>query len=272
LCAGIVGTAVALTAGVAAAQTKEPASPPKAVAPASPAAVRAANAPAAGDEAAEVKRLMQEKFPGLDVLSVAKSPYFGLYEVFSGDQMVYTDAKVTYVLIGQVIDPATRTNLTEERVQALKAINVADLPLDQAIKVVRGKGERKVVVFSDADCPFCKRLENTLAEMDNVTAYILLYPIDQLHPDAARKSKIIWCSADRPKAWLDYMLKGTMPTNDGNCETPLPQLQVLAQKYHVVATPTLVFMDGRVIPGALPKDRLEKEFARADSTPKTAKN
>jgi thiol:disulfide interchange protein DsbC len=266
LCAGLIGL---FLAGSAAAQNKDPAKEVKPV-PATPAAVRAA---AATTDETEVKRLMQEKFPGLEVVSVTKSPYFGLFEVFSGDQMVYTDAKVTYIMIGQVIDPATRTNVTEERMQALKAINVADLPLDQAIKVVRGKGERKLIVFSDADCPFCKRLENTLQDMDNVTAYILLYPIDQLHPDAARKSKIIWCSADRPKAWLDFMLKGTMPTNDGNCETPLPQLQALAQKYHVVATPTLVFMDGRVVPGAIPKDRLEKEFARSESAlNKTAKN
>ncbi len=245
-----------------------PATPAAATpAPASPAAVRAA---AASADEAEVKRLMQEKFPGLEVVSVSKSPYFGLYEVFTGEQMAYTDAKVTYIMVGTIIDPVSRTNVTEERIQALKAINVADLPLDQAIKVVRGKGERKVIVFSDADCPFCKRLENTLQDMDNVTAYILLYPIDQLHPDAARKSKIIWCSADRPKAWLDYMLRGNLPANDGNCDTPLPQLQALAQKYRVVATPTLVFMDGRVVPGALPKDRLEKEFSRSDGAVKTA--
>jgi thiol:disulfide interchange protein DsbC len=244
------------------AQTKDPKNT-------SPAAVRAA---AAGTEEADVKRLMQDRFPGLEVSSISKSPYFGLYEVFAGDQIVYTDAKVSYVMVGTVIDPITRVNLTEERMQALKAINVADLPIDQAIKIVRGNGARKFVVFSDADCPYCKQLEKTLEGMDNFTAYVLLYPIDQLHPDAARKSKIIWCSADRPKAWLDYMLKGTLPTNDGSCETPLPQLQAVAQKYHVVATPTLVFMDGRVIPGALPKDRLEKELARADASAKTAKN
>lgn len=235
----------------------------------SPAAVRAA---AATGEEADIKLLLQERFPGLDVASISKSPYFGLYEVFAGDQIVYTDAKVSYVMVGTVIDPVTRVNLTEERLQALKAINVADLPIDQAIKIVRGKGERKFIVFSDADCPYCKQLEKTLAGMDNFTAYVLLYPIDQLHPDAARKSRIIWCSADRPKAWLDYMLKGNLPTNDGSCETPLPQLQAVAQKYRVVATPTLVFMDGRVIPGALPRDRLEKELARADASAKTAKN
>jgi thiol:disulfide interchange protein DsbC len=242
---------------------------PKDLKNASPAAVRAA---AAGTEEADVKRLLQDRFPGLDVASVSKSPYFGLYEVFAGDQIVYTDAKVSYVMVGTVIDPITRVNLTEERLQALKAINVADLPIEQAIKIVRGKGERKFVVFSDADCPYCKQLEKTLEGMDNFTAYVLLYPIDQLHPDAARKSKMIWCSADRPKAWLDFMLKGILPTNDGSCETPLPSLQAVAQKYRVVATPTLVFMDGRVVPGALPKDRLEKELARADASVKTAKN
>ena len=241
----------------------------------SPAAVRAATAAAAAAAAGEetdIKRQLQEKFPGLEVVSITKSPYFGLYEVFAGDQLIYTDAKVSYVLVGTVIDPNTRINLTEERLQALKAINVADLPIDQAIKIVRGKGERKFVVFSDADCPYCKQLETTLAGMDNYTAYVLLYPIDQLHPDAARKSRIIWCSADRPKAWLDYMLKGNLPSNDGSCENPLPQLQMVAQKYRVVATPTLVFMDGRVVPGALPKDRLEKELARSDAAAKTTKN
>jgi thiol:disulfide interchange protein DsbC len=242
---------------------------PKDIKTTTPAAVRAAAA--TGDEA-DIKRTLQDKFPGLEIVSVARSPYFGLFEVFAGDQIIYTDVRVSYVMVGTVIDPNTRINLTEERLQALKAINVADLPIDQAIKIVRGKGERKFIVFSDADCPYCKQLENTLAGMDNFTAYVLLYPIDQLHPDSARKSRMIWCSADRPKAWLDYMLKGNLPTNDGSCETPLPQLQLVAQKYHVVATPTLVFMDGRVVPGALPRDRLEKELARTEASAKTAKN
>ena len=261
LCAGLACLFVALGASA----QKEG----KAPVPGSQAAVRAANAT---PEEAEVKKLMQEKFPGLDVVSVTRSPFFGLFEVFTGEQMAYTDAKVTYIMVGSVIDPATRQNVTEERIQALKAINVADLPLDQAIKVVRGKGERKVVVFSDADCPFCKRLENTLNELDNVTAYVLLYPIDQLHPDAARKSKMIWCAPDRQKAWLDFMLRNTLPANDGSCDTPLPQLQALATKYRVVATPTMVFMDGRVVAGALPKDRLEKEFVKSEAALKTAKN
>ena len=292
--AGIAGFAVAMSAAAQSAPAAPGAAAPKTLTAQTPAAVRAAaagaqsgvpsqpgtgvqlsagTAPATGEEA-DIRRLIQEKFPGLEVVSVTRSPYFGLYEVFAGDQLVYTDAKVSYVMVGNVIDPATRTNLTEERLQQLKAIAISDLPLDKAIKVVRGNGERKVVVFSDADCPFCKQFEKTIAGMDNITAYVLLYPIDQLHPDAARKSRIIWCAPDRQKAWLDFMLHNKMANNDGNCDTPLPQLQALAQKYKVVATPTLVFMDGRVIPGALPKERLERELARADAAvaAKTAKN
>ena len=270
--AAMAAAAALAFAGSAFAQAAGSAAPTVTVSapPTTPAGVRAAAA-VTTDEA-EIKRILQEKFQGLDVSSITKSPYFGLYEVYAGDQIIYTDAKVSYVLVGNVIDPNTRLNLTEERLQNLKAINVADLPLDQAIKIVKGTGERKFVVFSDADCPYCKQLERTMASVDNYTAYVLLYPIDQLHPDAARKSRIIWCAADRPKAWLDFMLKGNMPANDGSCETPLPQLQALAQKYKVVATPTLVFMDGRVVPGALPKDRLEKELARSDAAmAKTAK-
>ena len=259
-------------AGIALAQADQKApAPVLTVAAPTPAGVRAAAA--ATTEESEIRRMLQEKFQGLDVQTITKSPYFGLYEVYAGDQIIYTDARVSYVMVGNIIDPNTRLNLTEERMQILKAINVADLPLDQSIKIVRGNGERKFVVFSDADCPYCKQFERTLQGMDNYTAYVLLYPIDQLHPDAARKSKIIWCAPDRPKAWLDFMLNNKLPTNDGNCETPLPQLQALAQKYKVVATPTLVFMDGRTVPGALPKDRLEKELARTDAAmAKTAKN
>jgi thiol:disulfide interchange protein DsbC len=263
--AGVAFAASALAQAPAAPAKAAQAGPSITQTPATVRAAATAGAQNSASDESEIRRLMSEKFPGLDIVSISKSPYFGLYEVFSGDQLVYTDAKVTYVMVGNVIDPATRSNLTEERLQSLRAIAISDLPLDQSIKIVRGNGEKKVVVFSDADCPYCKQFEKTLAGMDNITAYVLLYPIDQLHPDAARKSRMIWCSPDRQKAWLDFMLQNKLPTNDGNCETPLPQLQALAQKYKVVATPTLVFMDGRVVPGALPRDRLEKELARADA-------
>ena len=136
-----------------------------------------------------MKKLLEQKFPGATVSGVTKTPYFGLYEVQFDDQLVYTDAKVNYVMVGSIYDANTKQNLTEERLRKLNRVAFDSLPLDLAIKKVKGNGERKLAIFSDADCPFCARLEQELKGVDNVTIYTFLYPIDQLHPDAARKSK-----------------------------------------------------------------------------------
>ena len=117
---------------------------------------------------------------------------------------------------------------------------------------MKGNGSRKLAIFSDADCPFCARLETELKNIDNVTIYTFLYPIDQLHPDAARKSRIIWCAPDKVKAWDAFFASGTLPSNNGDCDNPLAATSVLGQKLKVSATPTLVFADGSVVPGALP--------------------
>lgn len=211
-------------------------------------------------DAAAVKKLVEQKFPGATVKGVSKSPYFGLFEVQFDDQIIYTDNKVAYVMVGSVYDTASKKNLTEDRLRKLNRIAFDSLPLDLAIKRVKGNGTRKLVVFSDADCPFCARLENELKSIDDVTIYTFLYPIDSLHPDAARKSKIIWCAPDRLKAWDEFYGSGKLPDNKGDCETPLSTLQALGQKLKISATPTLVFNDGTIVPGALPKDRLEAEL------------
>jgi thiol:disulfide interchange protein DsbC len=225
---------------------------------------------AAVAEAATVKKLLEQKFPGAHVGNVAKSGYLGLYEAQFDDQMVYTDAKVAYVLVGSIYDTTTKQNLSEERLRKLNRVATDTLPLELAIKKVKGNGQRKLVVFSDADCPFCSRLETELKGIDDVTVYTFLYPIDQLHPDAARKSKMIWCAPDRLKAWDEFFASGKLPDNKGDCETPLATLQDLGQKMRVNATPTLVFADGSVVPGALPKQRLETELTNADAEVKKA--
>lgn len=224
---------------------------------------KAAEAPDA--EAVQVKQLLEQRFPGAQVSDVSKSPYFGLYEAQFDGQMVYTDAKVTYVFVGSVYDSGTKQNLSEDRLRKLNRVAFDSLPLDLAIKRVKGNGTRKLVVFSDADCPFCARLETELKGVDDITVYTFLYPIDQLHPDAARKSRLIWCAPDRLKAWDDHYNGGKLPNNKGDCETPLAKLQALGQKMRVNATPTLVFADGSVIPGALPKAKLEQELNSAEA-------
>jgi len=221
-------------------------------------------------DAASVKKLLEQKFPGAQVAHVGKSGYLGLYEAQFDGQMVYTDAKVAYVLVGSIYDTATKQNLSEDRLRKLNRVAWDSLPLDLAIKKVKGNGQRKLAVFSDADCPFCSRLETELKSVDDVTIYTFLYPIDQLHPDAARKSKMIWCAPDRLKAWDEFFASGKLPDNKGDCETPLATLQELGQKMRVNATPTLVFADGSIVPGAIPKQRLETEMSNADAEMKKA--
>jgi thiol:disulfide interchange protein DsbC len=231
-----------------------------------PAAAQGADkAPPMTAEAQAVKKTLEQKFPGGDIRGVVKTPYFGLYEVQFDDRVLYTDAKVKYLLVGSVYDTESKTNLTEDRQRKLNRVDVSKLPLDLAIKKVKGTGERKLVVFSDADCPFCAKLEQELKTVDNVTIYTYLFPIDQLHPDAARKSRAIWCAPDRQQAWDAFFESGTVPDNKGDCGDPIAQTAELGARYKVTATPTLVFADGSIVPGAIPASRIDAELKSADA-------
>jgi len=238
--------------------------------PAKPAAAgtSASAGAASAADAAAIKKALEQKFPGAEVRGVTKTPYFGLFEVQFDDRIVYTDAKAKYLVVGAMYDTDTKINLTEDRQRKLNRVDVAKLPTDLALKKVKGTGERTLYVFSDADCPFCACLEQELKNVDNVTVYTFLYPIDSLHPDAARKSRIIWCAEDRQRAWDDYYATGALPNNKGDCENPVAKLQELGAKYKVNATPTLVFADGSVVPGALPAQRLEAELASGEAEAK----
>jgi thiol:disulfide interchange protein DsbC len=220
---------------------------------------------ATAPELAAVKQLIEAKFPGAAVTNVARSPYFGLYEAQFDDRMIYTDAKVSYVLVGAIFDADTKQNLTDARLRQLNRVAWDQLPLDLAIKKVKGNGARKLAIFSDADCPYCKRLESEMKTLDNVTIYTFLFPIAQLHPDSARKSALIWCAPDRSKAWDEWFASGKLPNNKGDCATPIAKTVQIGQKYRISATPTLVFADGSMVPGAIPLDQLENELKQADA-------
>jgi thiol:disulfide interchange protein DsbC len=216
---------------------------------------------ALADEAS-LKKAIEAAYPKFKVESVVKTPYAGLYEVFMGGQIVYTDEKLTFLIAeGRLVDPKTKKDVTGERLDELTKIDFSSLPLDQAIKVVKGNGSRKLVVFSDVDCPFCKRLEqNELSNIDNVTIYTFLYPIESLHPNAAEKSKLIWCASNRVKAWSDWNFNNKLPANAGNCEVPLERIGELARKVGVTSTPTLIFSDGKRMLGAQPYKDIEKSL------------
>ena len=222
----------------------------------------------ASPEIAAIRKSLEAKFPGADIKHVAKTDYLGLYEVMLDDTLVYTDAKVGYIFVGAMYDTATKQNLTDARTRRLNRIAIDKLPYELAFKRVKGDGSRKLVLFSDADCPFCHRLENEIKGLDNVTIYTFLFPIDQLHPDAARKSKQIWCAPDKVKAWDEFFASGKVPDNKGDCGDPVAKTQALGNSLKINATPTLVFADGTMIPGALPLPQIEKEITAAEAEAK----
>lgn len=216
---------------------------------------------------ASVKKAVEGAYPKFKVESVTKTPFAGLYEVFMAGQIIYTDEKMTFLIAeGRLVDPKTKKDITGERLEELTKIDFSSLPLEQAIKVVKGNGSRKLVVFSDVDCPYCKRLErNELANINDLTIYTFLYPLQQLHPDAPAKSKAIWCAPNRVAAWQDWIMNDQVPkAANNNCPVPLEKVGELAKKIGVTSTPTLIFADGKRMMGAQPYKEIEAALVAAD--------
>jgi len=218
-----------------------------------------ANSAFAGEAA--IRAEMAKKFPYSKLISVSKTPYFGLYEVAFDDQLVYTDEKMTYLFSGNIIDMHTMKNLTEARERRLYAINFDSLPLDLAIKNVKGNGKRKLAVFTDPNCQYCRKLEKEMVNLTNATVYIFVLPI---LPGSEEKAKAIWCSPDRLKAWEDHMLMGVEPQSGMTCDTTsLTKISMQAEKLRINVTPTLIFEDGVIKPGTLTLELLEEHLAEA---------
>ncbi|HEY5763716.1 MAG TPA: DsbC family protein [Rhodocyclaceae bacterium] len=190
---------------------------------------------------------------------VTRIEAIGLYEIVVGGDILYTDEKVTHLIQGSLIDVKTRTNLTEERLNKLLAINFAELPLDLAVKQVRGNGKATLVTFEDPNCGYCKRLARDLTNLEDTTIYTFLYPI--LSADSTEKSRAIWCAKDRARAWNDWMIDGKAPTA-ATCDAPLEQLVELGQRYRVTGTPTIFFTDGSRAPGAIPLQQIRERLAK----------
>lgn len=233
-------------------------------APAAPAAPAKTAAPVVKDVPADVAKTITDTLQNhyadqnLSVKKIFASPIAGIYEVeVNGKQLVYTDASGNYMLVGDLIRTADGTNLTEERQAELKAVDFASLPFDKAITEVRGNGALKVAVFSDADCPYCKRLEREFAKMDNITIYNFMMPIPSLHPDAERKAVQIWCSPDRTAAWTDWMRHGKLPAKAAECANPVAETTQLGSELGFNGTPTMVFPNGKVQSGYAPMPQLE---------------
>jgi thiol:disulfide interchange protein DsbC len=171
-----------------------------------------------------------------------------LYEVVMGQNVAYTDASGRYFVFGHLFDMQTQRDLTAERLEKQQRVAFSELPFADAIKTVRGKGERVLAVFSDPDCPYCQRLESELEKLDNLTLYTFAYPLESLHPDAKDKAVSVWCAPDRARAWAELMKSGKAPAKR-SCDHPVDRNIALAQRLGIQGTPTLLSADGRVLPG-----------------------
>ena len=221
---------------------------------------------AGAQEGDKIKAELKKKYPDVAIEGVRKTPYGGLYEITGGGEVFYTDEKVTYLVLGSIIDTKTRENVTEARARKLSAVKFDSLPLDSAVKIVRGDGSRRIAMFADPNCGYCKRFERDLIGVTDITVYVFLYPI--LSPDSVNKSKAVWCSADKGRAWLDIMLKDVTPTNEITCTTPVEKNLAYGKEKRITGTPTLFFEDGERIPGAMPLAAFEKRILEASAAPK----
>lgn len=210
----------------------------------------------------QIAKTLAERIPQLQQVDEVKStPMKGLYEVRVGTDVFYANETGDYLIQGELIDTKAQRNLTEDRINQLTAVDFKQLPLADAIKIVHGKGERKLAVFEDPNCGYCKRFERDLQNVDNVTVYLFLYPI--LSRDSAEKSRNVWCAKDSAKTWQEMMLKDKTAAA-ASCDIDAIQRNLaLGRKHKITGTPTLIFADNTRVPGAISASEVEKYLAAA---------
>jgi thiol:disulfide interchange protein DsbC len=217
---------------------------------------------ALAQDAAAIRKNISERMPNMPKIDeISKTPIPGLYEIRMGTEVLYSDEQGNHLIEGQILDTRSKVNLTEARISKLTAIDFASLPLKDAIVWKTGNGKRKLAVFADPNCGYCKRFERTLQDVKDLTVYTFVIPI--LGGDSPEKSKAIWCAKDNTAAWRGWMLDGKAPARVmGACDaTAIERNMALARKHHLNGTPAVVFEDGTRVPGALPADQVEKQLA-----------
>jgi thiol:disulfide interchange protein DsbC len=201
-------------------------------------------------------------FPKID--EVTKTPIPGLYELRIGTEVLYSDEQGNHLIEGSLIDTRTRANLTEARVNKLTAIDFTSLPLKDALVWKQGNGSRRIAVFADPNCTYCKKFERDLQQAKDVTVYTFLIPI--LGGDSPEKATNIWCAKDNTRAWREWMLEAKAPARSmGSCETPMARNLALSRKHKINGTPAIIFEDGTRIPGAVGAEQLEKQLVASRS-------
>jgi thiol:disulfide interchange protein DsbC len=228
------------------------------------AALGASIAHATDDATSTLMQTLQKRFPTIRINAVQPSPVPGLYQVIAGDQVVYTDASGDHMIVGRMMDTKTRQDMSAQALNSFYTIDFKSLPFGKAIRIVKGNGEHKIALFADPDCPFCRQLEQSMQSVTNVTVYLFLFPLEQVHPHAMADATAIWCSPDRGSAWTNWMLNRTPIPTGGSCaNSPIANISVLADSLHVHSTPTIFLENGKRIDGAVPTSQLQGMIAQA---------
>lgn len=209
---------------------------------------------------AEMEARLKELYPSTRITAVRQSEVAGLFEVTMGRNVAFTDGSGRYFVFGHLFDMREQKDLTAQRLSDINRIDFTQLPLQDAIKTVRGDGSRKMAVFSDPDCPYCKGLEGELAKLEDITIYTFLYPLEGLHPEAKGKAERVWCSANPSKAWAALMTSGKLAESP-KCTTPIARINQLATSLGINGTPTIILQDGSLIPGVAPAAEINRRLA-----------
>ena len=217
----------------------------------------------ADDATDAVKSTLEARYPSTTFTEVKPSPLHGLYEVVMGKNIAYTDAAGKYMLFGHLYDMKSQKDLTADELVSINKVDISKLPLADAIKTVHGNGKRVMYVFSDPECPYCKKLEPELAKIDDVTIYTFILPLEGLHPGSSEVGKKIWCAKNREAAWKGFLAGGTLNEDAAKskpCETPISAIAAIGKSLGINGTPTMIFSDGAMAPGALPAQEIEKHL------------
>ncbi len=212
----------------------------------------------------EIRQMLKSKLPNVRVDGIQAAPMPGLFEVRfqtpDGPQILYTDPQANFFIDGSLIDAKSGRNLTDERLQKLSAIEFSALPTDLAVKIQRGSGKRVLAMFTDPYCPYCRRLEQSLLQIDDITIYVFMYPV--IRPQNADHSRSVWCSPDRAKAWLELAAAETpkVPAASPTCANPVDKVLEVGRSLRITGTPTLFFANGERAGGGMPLAQLRAKL------------
>jgi thiol:disulfide interchange protein DsbC len=205
-----------------------------------------------------VRNAVHAGYPDVTIVDVRPAPIPGWYEVFTGNQLVYSDASGGHLFVGKLLETQTHKDLAAEQLEKRLTIDFQSLPFERAIKIVKGDGSHRLALFEDPDCPFCQQLEHRLTGIHDVTLYVFLYPFAELHPQARVHAHAIWCAPDPAAAWTHWMLEHKDPGSAECSGDPIDQLQSVGKALYVSSTPTIFLPSGQRIEGVVDAAQLQK--------------